>query len=187
MRSVVPSTVSVVKCDGCASSQSGEPAAEDMAKRPAVEPKTELGCRILAARDELGITQNELERQAGLKGKGAISHWNKGTRGQRVAITTTFALPRALGVRAEWLWLGRGAKREAPGGSTQEKAAETALRRGVLQIDIARVDERVGERSHPFDWWVQEYMAESIGRTAREAEEKRSSEEKRHRSGIRRK
>lgn len=137
-----------------------------MAKRPVV-PESELGKRILQAREELGITQNELARRVGIGG-GALAKWNTGARGQRADVVTVFALAQALGVRAEWLWLGRGPKKDTSM-STRDRAATSALQRGATATAVAIVDAREGERHHPFDWWVQEYLSATIAERPRQS------------------
>lgn len=65
-------------------------------------PLTPLGQRIEEARVRLRISQNELERRAGL-GRGYVSQIVTGTRGKRMTVDVMARLARALEVDSDWL------------------------------------------------------------------------------------
>lgn len=121
-------------------------------KKPRKVPSA-AGRRILDVIAELGITQNEFERRAGLS-SGYGSRLIYGGRGVRLEPRKIFDTARALGVRPQWLWQGELPKVGNPaasGKSLRQWLAAYASGKFVKDVTSA-VWQRYGD-NEPEEGW----------------------------------
>lgn len=100
-----------------------------------------LAIRLITARLEAGLTQDELARAAGVKNQSTIGMLESGARKKTSYIT---ALAEALKVSPIWLAEGRGPKRPADSSALPVEVAElletitSASSKGQLTPEQAR-------------------------------------------------
>lgn len=104
----------------------------------------DTGERIKQARKELGLTQQEFGKLAGVS-KAAVSQWENGsTKPERDAL---MGLRRQRGISPEWIISGKGEMFESPGMGEVEETELTEAWRFLLDAEREKFLQAIKERA----------------------------------------
>jgi len=111
-----------------------------------VDPKADLGSRIIEAREALGLSTAQLARRLGISTP-TLAKWENGAADPRTNRLVTLA--GMLGVSPTWLLSGLG---DGPAAQTADAEIE-ALQNGVIEMrNLHRqMGERVADLEHRLD------------------------------------
>jgi transcriptional regulator with XRE-family HTH domain len=152
------------------------------------QPGSDFGRRLEEALAEAGLSQNQLQDLAKL-GKGYVSRLISGGRGQRMTPKMMFELASVLNVRAQWLFLGEGPKRNTETAMPQSDAPPREVGRTIAQlagIPDAAIESAIAKHARESAgqsalWWLDMMRAEAdeLARQAWQRELRSVADEKR--------